>query len=368
MPSDRIDERAFAVVYHSESEALRWLMHGLSQQLRDHGFYPQQDATGVRIAFNVTDKESPVPLHRKAQATFLIGVTEWAQQPENVLQAGYKTLVSSLSNMVLLLICPPEGRRQVHFVTPELGHYEVTYAGDEAAFFGELYERLAPLATSHLVIDNIYDPDLPPALWDGDEKTRSISWAGRKLAAMHLLPTPFPLEEVLDEHERRHIMKIFGIGGLSYGNISCREEDGRFWMSASGVDKSKLEQVGRDILLVKGYDAQHNAMRLSVRPDLSPRRVSVDAIEHWMVYQEHPEIGAIVHVHTWMEGIPTTQVNYPCGTREVGLAVSELLRQQPDPGHAVLGLKNHGINITGESIEEIFERVGDRILPTVPMS
>ena len=88
-------------------------------------------------------------------------------------------------------------------------------------------------------------------------------------------------------------------------------------MSASGVDKSNLREIGRDILLVHGYDADREAMVLCVPPDIEPRRVSVDAIEHWMIYREHPEVGAILHVHAWVDGIAATEINYPCGTAEL---------------------------------------------------
>ena len=48
--------------------------------------------------------------------------------------------------------------------------------------------------------------------------------------------------------------RLYGIGGLSYGNLSARKDESRFWMSASGVDKTRLETIGRDILLVSDYD------------------------------------------------------------------------------------------------------------------
>ena len=32
---------------------------------------------------------------------------------------------------------------------------------------------------------------------------------------------------------------------------------------------------------------------------------------------EHPDVDAILHVHAWLEGIPATEVNYPCGTEEL---------------------------------------------------
>jgi ribulose-5-phosphate 4-epimerase/fuculose-1-phosphate aldolase len=139
-------------------------------------------------------------------------------------------------------------------------------------------------------------------------------------------------------------------------------------MSASGVDKSKLEVAGRDILLVSDYDEANGRMILSVPPTVEPRRVSVDAIEHWMIYQEHPDVGAVLHVHAWMEGIKATDVNYPCGTEELARSVAELLAAEPDPLHAVIGLRNHGITATGESLPEILDRIEPRVLRQVPMT
>jgi ribulose-5-phosphate 4-epimerase/fuculose-1-phosphate aldolase len=138
-------------------------------------------------------------------------------------------------------------------------------------------------------------------------------------------------------------------------------------MSASGVDKANLHEPARDILLVSGYDAVAGRIVINVRPDLEPRRVSVDAIEHWMIYREHPEVGAIVHVHAWIPGVQATEFNYPCGTAELAGAVAEIIRQSPEPGRAVVGLKNHGLTITGPSLDDIFERIEPVIEVQVPM-
>jgi len=105
-----------------------------------------------------------------------------------------------------------------------------------------------------------------------------------------------------------------------------------------------------------------------VPPRLEPRRVSVDAIEHWLIYREHPSVQAIIHVHAWMDGVPSTQFNYPCGTYQLGEAVAEQVRQAKDPASAVIGLKNHGLTITGRSVEEILKRIEGRLLNQVPMS
>ena len=37
-------------------------------------------------------------------------------------------------------------------------------------------------------------------------------------------------------------------------------------MSASGVDKSRLREIGRDVLLVRGYDPARDAIVLSIPP------------------------------------------------------------------------------------------------------
>ena len=103
-------------------------------------------------------------------------------------------------------------------------------------------------------------------------------------------------------------------------------------------------------------------------PDVEPRRVSVDAIEHWMIYQAHPGVGAILHVHAWLDGITATELNFPCGTEELARSVSALIDDEPDPDHAVVGLRNHGITATGESLDEILERIGSKVVLQVPMS
>ena len=297
---------------------------------------------------------------------------EGEAHPENLLKAAYPQLVRSLSNLFIFLIPDRrlEGRPQeVAFVTPEQGCYSIRYTlGEDELFFAAVYDRIAPIASARLVIDNIFETDLERELWEGDELTRALREAGRKLDELNLLPAPFPLERYLPPREIAHLHRLYSMGGLSYGNLSCRKDERRFWMSASGVDKSNLSVIGRDILMVKAYDPERNAMRLSVPPGIDPRRVSVDAIEHWMIYTENPNVGAIVHVHAWMDGVPQTEINYPCGTYELGRAVAQKVREAPDPSRAVVGLKNHGLTITGRDLADIFERIEGRILPRVPMT
>ncbi|GAB4212263.1 MAG: class II aldolase/adducin family protein [Roseiflexaceae bacterium] len=378
------DERLiFGIAGDTSSALVGWFAAGLRQALirRGHEFRPLSEARGadsdtlvpseqIRLVINQVDFDQPRPVRRSGQGTFVVTITEGRDNETEVMKAAYPVLVRSLSNMAVYNT-RVNGVLESHFITPEQGHYVVRQESDDITFFDRVFERIQPLACSHLVINNDFVPDLPDSLWEGTEETRQISWAGRQLDSLGLLPAAIPLADYLSERDMRHIKRLYGIGGLSYGNLSARatHDPSHFWMSASGVDKSRLQTVGRDILLVTGYSPEQLQIRLSVPPQVEPRRVSVDAIEHYMIYREHPEVGAIVHIHAWWsEPILSTQVNYPCGTYELAAEVAELVRQTPDPSRAVIGLKNHGLTITGHSIAEIFQRIEGKIVPQVPMS
>ncbi len=93
----------------------------------------------------------------------------------------------------------------------------------------------------------------------------------------------------------------------------------------------------------------------------------MDAIEHHLIYRAFPEVGAIVHVHAWLDDVPSTRQNFPCGTVELAEEVVRLLAEQPHPERTAVGLKNHGLTITGPDLEDIFRRIRGRLRPQVPM-
>src|SRR4051794_35682876 len=353
-------------------DLLGWFVEHLRARIDERGYRmiaenEQTDEGGI-VIYPVAPT-GPKSFRRRNRAVFVVGIDDAATYPEEPLKTGYPMLLRTLANL-FILICEKgkAGSPEAYFFTLEQGFYAIPYTGDADLFFDQIVDRLVPLATSQLIIENDFVTDLEPELWKGDEITASITRAGAHLDELDLLPSPFPLEDYFSPEDFRHVRSLFQMGGLSYGNLSARKDATRFWMSASGVDKSKLVDVGRDILLVTDYLPERRAMRISVPPDVQPRRVSVDAIEHWMIYREHPSVGAILHVHAWMNGIKSTHINYPCGTFELAETVADLVRQEADPGHAVIGLRNHGLTITGESLDEIFARVNGKILRQVPMS
>jgi ribulose-5-phosphate 4-epimerase/fuculose-1-phosphate aldolase len=368
-----ITDHTFARSGIPTSRRLAWFLDGLTGVLAGSGWVAR-DVPGpdTQVVLHVLDLARLRPYRRKRAPTFVVAVAALPERPADLLRTGYPLLVRGLANLVVLL--SDDGRPAAHFVTLEQGTATVEHDGDDDTFFEAVFERIEPLASSRLVIANEFRADLAVELWAGDEQTRQIARAGERLAALDLLPAAFPIEDILSERDLRHVKLLYGIGGLSYGNVSARRQPPtdsgfgpEFWMSASGVDKGHLRQVGREVLLVRGYDVAADAMVLAVPPHVAPNRVSVDAIEHWMIYREHPGVGAIVHVHAWIEGTPATDINYPCGTVELADAVAAVVRRAPDPSRAVVGQRNHGLTITGPDLDEIFERTAGRIVRKVPM-
>ncbi|WP_156288598.1 class II aldolase/adducin family protein [Oceanobacillus salinisoli] len=364
----------FTVTGDVKTTFLSWFIEGLKEKFSKEGYeYCKEPVDNIRVVFNILDQEKPRPFRRKAQATFVVSIIERnleksEKKPGNTFESAYPYLVRSLSNH-LIYVLHNQDQTYIYFVTPEQGFYKLEYEeGETDSFFQKVFDRLEPVASSQLIINNEFHDDLPEELWSGNNLTEKMYLSGKRLDEMNLLPAPFPLENYLTSRDMRQLKKLYGIGGLSYGNLSSREDEKNFWMSASGVNKANMRKIGQDLLYITGFNEGSNAMKISVPPEITPKRASVDAIEHWMIYKEHPDVGAIVHIHAWMDGIKATEINYPCGTIQLAETVSNLVRHSPNPSRAVIGLKNHGLTITGHDLDDIFERIEGKVIPQVPMS
>jgi ribulose-5-phosphate 4-epimerase/fuculose-1-phosphate aldolase len=230
-----------------------------------------------------------------------------------------------------------------------------------------------PVISSHFVLKNRIFEDLHLEENEIIPEVDDLKTYGKELAKLGVLPAPFPLKEYLDKDLINQLYRLYQIKGLSYGNLSIRNVNHNqagtsYWMTARGVDKSNLQGPGKDILLVKGYEKGTGEMLVSVPGEYDPRiRVSVDAIEHFMIYREFPGTGAIVHVHAWIDNVLCTAQSYPCGTSELAENVVELLKKTSSPERTEVGLKNHGLTITGPDIGDIFGRIRGRLRINVPM-
>jgi ribulose-5-phosphate 4-epimerase/fuculose-1-phosphate aldolase len=320
----------------------------------------------ANYVLNFTTFENPKSVRRKSRSlfvmTFVCGDVS-NQEEDRIKVLSYNALVKSLSNL-LIYIAPG---LETFFTTPEAGFYQIFFNPEE------IYEKIKPIISSNFATDNRFVQDLPERFWNGSEITRQISNYGKVLDDLGVLPVPFPLKEFLTEAQLRHLYKIYGITGASYGNLSARERipelgQDTFWMTGRGVDKSNLNIIGKDILMVKAFDYENREAILSMPPNYNPKaRVSVDAVEHSMIYKTFSEIGAIIHVHAWINGVFCTRQNYPCGTIELAKEVLELLFRADNPVSTAVGLKNHGLTITGKNLQEIFEKFSHKLVREVEM-
>ena len=357
----------FTVVANDREPARDAVIDALVETCRAHGDELSVPTNGINYALNAMSRDQLRHFRRKSQSVFVFGVIQ--DRPDGDFKSRcYTALVKSLSNL-LLCVAPSEGGGvpEIYFTTPEAGFYHIPFDPEE------VYRRILPIASAHFATENVFAEDLPRRLHGGSDRTRELARYGRELEAMGVLPVPFPLRDILTEDALRQLYKIYGITGASYGNLSARETVPElsactFWMTGRGVNKADLRVVGKDFLLVRGFDMEKGAALIAQPPGADPHaRVSVDAVEHSLIYRSYPGVGAIVHAHAWIEGAECTRQNYPCGTRELADEVAGLLSRAPDPTRAVVGLKNHGLTITGHSLEDIFARVRGKLLREVAM-
>ena len=215
--------RTFAWSGEAEGERMRWFAAGLRAAMLDQG-YTEMAAPGpeVQVVLHFLDPEAARPYRRKAAPTFVVALAELPEPPVDILRTGYPLLVRGLANLCIMVSPAPTGSI-ANFVTLEQGTYalDTSVGDDDRFFFKTVFSRVEPLASSRLVIGNEFVPDLPRELWEGDDITRQITRAGERLAALDLLPAAFPIEEILSPRDLRHVKLLYGIGGLSYGNVSA---------------------------------------------------------------------------------------------------------------------------------------------------
>jgi L-fuculose-phosphate aldolase len=152
-----------------------------------------------------------------------------------------------------------------------------------------------------------------------------------------------------------------GLVAGSDGNISIRLEDGRIFITPSGMPKGHL--VADDIVAV---DADGNRISGNLEP-------SSELAMHLHVYRQRPDINACVHAHPIyatafaVSGVPIDADVLP----ETVLFVGDVpLIEYAPPGtdalpnaldgfladHEAFLLKNHGLLTLGRNLEEAYSR------------
>ena len=358
----------FKVNKVSQCQYLLNLCDVLTSEIINKGNEQAGPDENSNFVLNLIDIDSPKAYRRKSQEEMVVSITLIKDPLPDIKSSCYVALVKSISNMLFCIsISGGKENPKGYSITPEVGFVEFSYDPEV------MYRYMYPVISSHFVLRNKLFEDLQCNENEKITEVEDLVSFGKELSQLGVLPAPFPLTEFLDKDLIDQLYRLYQIKGLSYGNLSIRNvnhgmEGTTYWMTARGVDKSNLKGIGKDILLVKGYDREKGEMLVSVPHLYDPRiRVSVDAIEHYMIYREFPETGAIVHVHAWMDDILCTTQSYPCGTSELAENVVALLKETSTPERTEVGLKNHGLTITGPDITDIFQRIRGRLKTNVPM-
>jgi L-ribulose-5-phosphate 4-epimerase len=175
---------------------------------------------------------------------------------------------------------------------------------------------------------------------------------------------PLPEEELRELNcwrNRMYDLKLIGVydDGVGYGNISRRwDADGRFIISGSAT--GNLEKLGPEhYSLVTEVDIDQN--RLTCR---GPAIASSESMSHAVVYQECPEVNAVIHIHhlgiwkTLLHLVPTTCREATYGSPEMARSIIRLLRETDLRISRLFVMEGHreGVFAFGETLDEAGER------------
>jgi L-fuculose-phosphate aldolase len=152
-----------------------------------------------------------------------------------------------------------------------------------------------------------------------------------------------------------------GLTTTSGGNVSMLGDRGNIWITPAGVDKGSLGRA--DIIKVEPGGQSHGL-----------HRPSSELPFHRAIYEQRPDLGAIIHAHppalvafSIVRKIPDTRVIpqavHLCGA--VGYAPYELpgsealgrnIARAFAEGHNAVIMENHGTVVGGRDLSEAFQR------------
>jgi ribulose-5-phosphate 4-epimerase/fuculose-1-phosphate aldolase len=338
----------------------------LIEVMRAHG-YDQDPEYGdeTNIVFYFPGPERPYGFFRRGKRNFVIAVAQMppmAALPATMPRPFYWVVTETAANLGALFVPTPEGER-LCFITPERGYYSVQTTPE--TFAEALFVAIEPLARARLLLHFEIAFDLPEAVWERAAPVREqIRQAGQWLHARGLLPDPCDDEDIPPK-TRSFLWHMFRITGISYGNMSARDPEGAgLWITASGIDKARIDPHGGDVMLITGVDPETSLIRVRMPVHLEGRlrhrRPSVDSAGLWWVYQAFPQIGWMLHFHGDVvdtEGTVLTDFNYPCGTDLEGQALVRGFGLVDNPALAVVRMPFHGCWASGGVTDNGFERV-----------
>lgn len=143
--------------------------------------------------------------------------------------------------------------------------------------------------------------------------------------------------------------------GVGFGNLSVRDADGRFVITATGTGGVRaLGPAG--YCLVTAFDVDGNNVHST-----GPHQASSEAMSHGALYRADPGTRCVVHVHSraWFDrllaaGAPATFPDAAFGTPDMARGLGELVARRPGrAGVAVMTGHEEGIMAHGPDIPSV---------------
>ena len=171
-------------------------------------------------------------------------------------------------------------------------------------------------------------------------------------------PLDFSVIAVLNNwRQKLYEARLIGAyeNGIGFGNISQRWKDqGQFIISGSKTGLIK-HTSSRHYSKVVGFNLEKNNLQCE-----GPVIASSESMSHAVIYQECPDVNAVVHVHhlaLWqrmLNQVPTTPPEATYGSPEMARAIIELLNNSDLKDRKIFVMAGHeeGIFTFGETLEE----------------
>ena len=165
------------------------------------------------------------------------------------------------------------------------------------------------------------------------------------------------IEELIYYRDLAHEKKYIGVheDGIGYGNISKRAEGG-FLVSGSATG-SITPSNSSHYSLVHKWSIENNKIWCK-----GPIAASSESLTHAVIYQELPQINAILHIHhlqlwkRYYHALPSTCSHIPYGTTDMASAVKFLIRnQQEDEGLFLMKGHEEGLVAYAKDMKSVFQ-------------
>lgn len=153
-------------------------------------------------------------------------------------------------------------------------------------------------------------------------------------------------------HELKQIGHYTEIN-IGYGNISVKLDNG---FLISGTQTGNIFPIQPNhFTLVSDYNIAQNSVVC-----IGPIKASSESMTHAAIYEAHPSIKAIIHIHnldlwkTLMKKVPTTNKDVPYGTPEMANEVFRLFKETNVDKEKIIIMAGHdeGIIAFGKNLDE----------------